>query len=134
MASITREITIDAPPDEVWAVISDFGGGPARMAPGFVAESHATGPDTRTVTFVSGTVVHERLITVDHAARRFVYAVYDGTVPLLHDNAVMQVLPAEGGGTRFVWSRDLLPDSLAGPFAASMETGSETFRQAMGPA
>jgi hypothetical protein len=101
------------------------------MAPGFVTGSHATGPDTRTVTFVGGTVVHERLITVDHAARRFVYSVYDGTHPPAHDNAVMQVLPADGGGTRFVWSRDLLPDVLADPYAASMETGLETFRRAM---
>ncbi|MBB5918679.1 uncharacterized protein YndB with AHSA1/START domain [Nocardia transvalensis] len=131
MATVHREIVIDAPPERVWAVISDFAEGPTRMAPGFVADCRVDGPDTRVVTFANGTVVHERLVTVDEAARRFVYYVYDGTAPIEHDNASWQLHATDDGGTRFVWSRDLLPDALAEPFAASMDHGLRVIKKTM---
>ncbi len=39
MASVQKEIIIDADPAAVWAIISDFSDGPIRMAPGFVTDS-----------------------------------------------------------------------------------------------
>ncbi|RDI54374.1 SRPBCC family protein [Nocardia mexicana] len=131
MASVYKEIVIQAPPEQVWAVLADFAEGPVRMAPGFVTESRVESPDTRVVTFSNGTVVHERRITLDEGARRFVYSVYGGTVPIEHDNASWQVFPEGEGGTRFVWSRDLLPDALAEPFGASMEYGMKVFKETM---
>ncbi|GAB0103997.1 hypothetical protein JMUB6875_29710 [Nocardia sp. JMUB6875] len=121
MASITREILIDAAPDEVWAVVADFGEGPLRMAPGLVVASVDLGAGLREVTFANGTVVRERLITVDHEARRFVYSVIGGTAAPLHDNAVWQVFAHGDNGSRFVWSRDILPDAMAAPYAATMD-------------
>jgi hypothetical protein len=47
MASVTRQILIEAAPATVWAAIGDFIEGPVRMAPGFVTDSRPDGPDTR---------------------------------------------------------------------------------------
>ncbi|WP_040809040.1 SRPBCC family protein [Nocardia concava] len=123
MASITREVLIDAAPGDVWAIVADFAEGPLRMAPGLVAASVDLGDGVREVTFANGIVVRERLITLDHDARRFVYSVFDGTTTPLHDNAVWQVFAHGDNGTRFVWSRDILPDTMAGPYAATMDQG-----------
>ncbi|MGW4246026.1 SRPBCC family protein [Nocardia sp. NPDC004722] len=129
MTSITREIVIDVAPSEVWAVVSDFVDGPSRMAPGLVTTSIDLGEGIREVTFAHGTVVRERLITLDHEARRFVYSVFAGTPTPLHDNAVMQVFPHGDNATRLVWSRDILPDTLATPFTATMDRGLSIFKK-----
>ncbi|GAA4199179.1 SRPBCC family protein [Actinocatenispora rupis] len=114
MATISREIRIDAGAADVWAVIGDFAAGPRRMAPDLVLDSHVDG-DCRVVTFADGTIARERLVTVDHPTRRIVYSVVGDTVRPVHDNAVMQVVPDGPDACRFVWTRDVLPDDLA-PF------------------
>jgi hypothetical protein len=121
MASITREVVIEAGAGDVWDVISDFAKGPSRMAPGFVTDTRAEG-DHRIVTFADGTVVRERLIGIDHDARRIVYSVVDGDVRPEHDNAAMQVIP-DGERCRLVWMRDVLPEELAEPMAKAMSHG-----------
>ncbi|MEC3917845.1 SRPBCC family protein [Nocardia sp. CDC160] len=131
MASITREILIDVPPDQVWEVVSDFINGPLRMAPDLVTATTDLGDNTREVTFTHGTVVRERLITLDPDTRRFVYSVYAGTPTPLHDNAVMQIFPHGDNASRFVWSRDLLPDSLAAPYAATMDQALLLFKKTL---
>ncbi len=47
MASVQKEIIIDADPAAVWTIISDFTDGPIRMAPGFVTDSRLEEPDVR---------------------------------------------------------------------------------------
>jgi carbon monoxide dehydrogenase subunit G len=127
MATVHTEITIEAPADAVWAVIGDFADGPKRMAPGFVLDSHLLDTDTdasvRKVSFAGGAVVQERLIAVDDEHRRIVYSVVGGTVRPEHDNAAMQVLPDGEGRSRFVWTRDVLPDELAAPMGSGMRDG-----------
>ncbi|WP_405135874.1 SRPBCC family protein [Nocardia sp. NBC_01388] len=129
MASISREILIDASSREVWAVVADFVDGPLLMAPGLVTASTDLSDGVREVTFAHGTVVRERLITVDHEARRFVYSVVGGTVTPLHDNAVMQVYTNGDNTTRFVWSRDILPDAMATAFTATMDQALIIFKK-----
>ncbi|MET9631700.1 SRPBCC family protein [Lentzea sp. NPDC006480] len=121
MASISREIVIRSAAEDVWKVISDFATGPTRMAPGFVVDTRLDGDD-RIVTFADGTVVRERLIGIDHDARRIVYSVVGGSVTPEHDNAAMQVID-EGDHCRLTWIRDVLPDTLAAPMAAAMTHG-----------
>ena len=57
MASIHKEIEIDASPDQVWAAVRDFGA-VTRLAPGFVLDAHLDG-EARIVTFANGTVARE---------------------------------------------------------------------------
>src|SRR5436309_9304551 len=66
MASIHREIQIDARPDEVWAAVRDFGAVHQRLARGFVLDARLDG-DARVVTFANGTVARELLVDCDDA-------------------------------------------------------------------
>ena len=63
------------------------------------------------VRFANGLVLHELIVTVDDARRRLVYSSIGGQAT--HHNASVQVLPEGAHGSRFVWTTDLLPDSLA---------------------
>src|SRR4029077_11862942 len=73
MASIHKDIPIDAHPDDVWAAVRDFGAVHRRLAPGFVIDARLEG-DARIVTFHNGTVAREVLVDCDDARRRLVYA------------------------------------------------------------
>lgn len=127
MATVRTEISIDADPDAVWAVIGDFADGPTRMAPGLVLDSRLVDTDgdarVRLVTFAGGASVRERLVGLDPDQRRIAYSVIGGTARPEHDNASMQVLTDGAGRSRFVWIRDVLPDELAEPMLAAMREG-----------
>ena len=121
MASVYREIDIDASPELVWDVIRDVGAVHTRLAPGFVRDVRMEG-DVRFVTFVTGRVVPERIVGIDQAVRRMAYAaVY---VPeRKHHNASFQVFANGPDSCRLVWITDILPDTLAAAFAENMEKG-----------
>lgn len=119
MAYISEEIVIESSADDVWEVIGDFAKGPSRMAPGLVVDTTAEG-DERTVTFADGTVVTEKLISLDHDVRRIAYSVVSGTVAPEHDNAAMQIVAEGERRCRMVWTRDVLPAELAVPMGRVM--------------
>ncbi|WFR73536.1 SRPBCC family protein [Prescottella defluvii] len=129
MASVQKEIIIDADPAAVWAIISDFTDGPVRMAPGFVTDSRLEEPDVRVVTFADGTVARERLIAFDDERRRLVFSIIGDTMQPTHDNASMQVLPHGDGRSRFVWIHDVQPDELTIPMGAVMDHGLSLLKQ-----
>lgn len=123
MASIIKEVVIDADPDDVWAAVQDFGALHERLVPGFVVDCHLNGSDVRTVTFFNGATAREVLIGVDVAARRLTYSVTDSPFGFTHNNASAQVLLEGEHQSRFIWITDLLPDELASPIAELMERG-----------
>src|SRR5450756_2331740 len=110
MASIHKDIPIDAPPDEVWAAVRDFGAVHTRLAPGFVTDAQLDG-EARIVSFANGTVVRELKVDCDDARRRLVYAVISERVK--HYNASVQVLAEGDARTRLIWIVDLLPNEVA---------------------
>jgi hypothetical protein len=122
MASITRDIHIDARPEDVWDAVRDFAALHERLVPGFVTDLRLEG-DTRVVTFFNGAVAREQLVTVDDDARRLVYSVVESPLQGTHDNSCAQVLAEPGGGSRFVWTKDVLPDAIAPPIAELMDRG-----------
>jgi hypothetical protein len=65
MASIRKEIPIEAPAEQVWDAVRDIGSIHTRLVPGFVTDTSLEG-DSRTVTFASGFVVREMM---DEGAR-----------------------------------------------------------------
>ncbi|WP_433560415.1 SRPBCC family protein [Nocardia sp. CA-151230] len=134
MASVHKEIIIDADPGAVWSIIGDFTDGPVRMAPGFVTESRLEEPDVRVVTFADGTVARERLIAFDDELRRLVFSIIGDTMAPTHDNASMQVFPHEDGRTRFVWIHDVQPAELTIPMGAVMDHGLSLLKQTVEPA
>jgi hypothetical protein len=128
MASIRKEILIDARPEDVWAAVRDWGALHERLVPGFVVDTRLDGAD-RIVTFFNGAVVREVLVDLDDDARRLVWSVVDG--PYTHHNGAAQVFADGEGGARFVWTADLLPDDVAARTAELMEHGTRVVKQTL---
>jgi hypothetical protein len=120
MASIRKEILIDARPEDVWDALRDWGAIHERLVPGFVVDARLDGED-RIVTFFNGAVLREILIDLDEEARRLVWSVVDG--PYTHHNGAAQVFAEGENGSRFVWTADLLPDAAAPVTGEMMEKG-----------
>ena len=128
MASIHKEILIDARPEDVWDAIRDVGAIHRRLAPGFVVDTKLEG-DARIVTFGNGMVVRELIVDMDDAARRLVWSVVGG--PMTHHNASLQVFADGDGRSRVVWIADLLPNDLGPTIAAMIEQGMGVMRQTL---
>jgi len=127
MASIRKEIRIDARPETAWDALRDVGALHTRLVPGFVVDTRLE-DDARIVTFASGMVARERIVTVDDDERRVVWTVVGGA--MTHHNGAAQVLP-DGDGCRFVWTADLLPDELAPAIAGMMEQGVAVIKETL---
>jgi hypothetical protein len=127
MASIHKELEINAPAEDVWDAVRDVGAVHTRLAQQFVIDTQLDG-DSRLVTFANGEVVRERIVTMDDHARRLVYAVVDWRTT--HHNASFQVVPGDTG-CRLVWITDLLPDSLAALVNGFVEQGCVAIRQTL---
>ncbi len=120
MASIHREILIEARPEAVWEALRDVGAIHRRLAPGFVTDVRLE-EGARVVTFGNGIVARELIVTVDDRARRLVWSAVGGR--MTHHNASAQVFADGAGRSRFVWIADLLPHELAPAIAEMIEQG-----------
>lgn len=120
MASIRKELIVNAPADHVWAALRDIGQVHTRLAREFVIDTRLDG-DSRLVTFANGEVVRERIVDIDDRARRLAYAVVDWRTT--HHNASFQVTPDGDGRSRLTWVTDLLPDALADLVGGFVEQG-----------
>ena len=120
MASIIKEIVVDAPAEAVWDAVADFGAVHRRFAPGFVTNVELV-PGARMVTFGDGSVVKELFLGVDAQRRRLAYSVQSER--LAHHSASFQVLEDGPGRSRLVWTADVLPDEMAPYIAGRMEEG-----------
>ena len=127
MASIHREISIDAPPEQVWSAVRDVGALHTRLVPGFVTDTKLE-DGARVVTFANGSVARELILDVDDDARRMAWAAV-GT-RMTHHNASLQLF-AENGRTRGVWIADLLPHELAPVITSMIEQGLAAMKRAM---
>ena len=94
MASIHREIAIEARPEAVWEALRDVGAIHQRLAPGFVTDVHLE-EGARVVTFGNGMVARE----LDCRCRR------------------------PGSPVSVVWIADLLPHEVAPAIAEMIEQG-----------
>ena len=120
MASIRKEIMVQARPAEVWSAVRDVGQVHTRLAPGVVVDTRLE-EGARVVTFANGLVARERIVTIDDEARRLVWAVVEGRPT--HHNGSLQVFAEGADRSRLVWIADLLPNDLAGAIAAMIEQG-----------
>ncbi len=122
MASIIKQVHIDASPEDVWDALCDFGAMHDRLAAGFVTDTRLEGERTRLVTFANGAVAREVLIGLDGDARRLAYAVVESRLGFTHHSASAEVR-AERDGCCFVWTSDVLPDSLGPQVEGLMSAG-----------
>ena len=128
MASIRKEISIDARPEDVWAALRDVGALHTRLVPGFVVDTRLE-EGARIVTFGNGTVARELIVDVDDETRRVVWSVAGGR--FTHHNASAQVFADGAGRSRFVWIADLLPNDLVGDISALMAQGSAVIKKTL---
>lgn len=128
MASIHREILIQARPEDIWDAIRDVGAVHRRLAPGFVVDTKMDG-DARIVTFGNGIVAREIIVDIGEEARRLVWSVVGGR--MTHHNASLQVFADSDDRGRVVWIADLLPNDIAGVIAGMIEQGMATMKQTL---
>src|ERR1700722_12596624 len=128
MASIHKDIPIDASPDHVWAAVRDFGAVHKRLVPGFVRDARLEG-DARIVTFANGMVARELLVDCDDARRRLVYAVISERVT--QHSASVQVLADGNTRSRIVWIIDVLPSEIAPYIDGQMEQAALAMQKAL---
>jgi carbon monoxide dehydrogenase subunit G len=110
MAAGAVDVTVDATPDAVWAVVGDFGG-VGDFFPGI--ESFRLEGDDRVIGMF-GMEIRERLVSRDDATRTLVYSIVEG-VPVESHSATVSVEPA-GEGSKVTWAYDVLPDEMAPVF------------------
>jgi len=113
------ETEIGATPDEVWAMVGDFGA-VGDFLPGI--ESFRLEGDERVIGMF-GMEIRERLVERDEEGRSITYSVVDG-VPVERHRATISVTPT-ADGSLVTWSFDVAPDEMAPIFA-------DTYRNALG--
>jgi carbon monoxide dehydrogenase subunit G len=128
MASIHKEVLIDAPADRIWDALRDVGAIHTRLARGFVTDTRLEG-DTRDVTFSNGAVVRERIVDLDDRVRRIAYAAVGGR--FTHHSASIQVFPDGDSRSRVVWIADLLPNDVAALIGGMMEQGCAAMKRTL---
>ena len=128
MASIHKDIPIDAAPDYVWAAVRDFGAVHKRLVPGFVLDARLDG-DARIVTFANGTVARELLVDCDPERRRLVYAVNSERVK--QHSASVQVLADGNTRSRVIWIIDVLPNEIAAYIDGQMDLAALAMQKAL---
>jgi hypothetical protein len=126
MASIHKDIPLDARPEDVWAAVRDYGAVHQRVAPGFVTDCKLDG-DSRIVTFANGNVAQERLVTLDDARMRLVYAVVSPRVK--QHSASIQVFADGEGRSRMMWIADVLPNEIGDYIDGQMDLGAAAMQK-----
>jgi hypothetical protein len=128
MASLRKDIPLNARADDVWDAVRDFGALHTRLVPGFVLNTRLDGDDARIVTFANGTVLREILVDCDGRQQRLVYAVISERVK--HYNASVQVVGDGEAHCRLIWTIDLLPHDIAPYIGGQMEQAALAMQKA----
>ncbi len=128
VASIHKDIPIDAPADEVWNALRDFGALHTRLVPGFVTDCRLDG-ESRIVTFANGTVARELLVDCDETRRRLAYAVISERIK--QHSACAQVLADGETRCRVIWITDVLPHEIAPYIDSQMDAGAAAMQKAL---
>ena len=131
MASIHKEIPINAPAHEVWDALRDFGALHTRLVPGFVLDTRLDG-DARIVKFANGVVARELLVDCDDARQRLVYAIVGERVK--QHSASVQVIADGDTRCRAIWIVDVLPHEIAPYVNAQMDLGAAAMQRALAQA
>jgi Polyketide cyclase / dehydrase and lipid transport len=129
MASIHKDIPLNAPAHEVWDAVRDFGALHTRLVPGFVLDTKLDG-DARIVTFANGTVARELLVDCDDERRRLVYAVISERMK--QHSASVQIMADGETRCRLLWTVDVLPHEIAPYVDGQMDLAAGAMQRAFG--
>lgn len=123
MAEGRTEVHIARRPEEVWELISDFGGLDRWMSG--IDRCEVDG-DVRTLETM-GMTLKERLVAQDDEARTQSYTLFEGPMPVEHHLATLSVEP-DGDGTRFTWSYEVEPEEMAAVFGGVYEGAAQALK------
>jgi hypothetical protein len=127
MASIIKEIEVNADAGEAWKRVADAGG--VDKLVGMITACRLEG-DRRYCTMADGSKVVERVISIDHPNMRLAYTITEGPIPLEYHSASMQVHGSDKG-TRLVWTWDFKPDGLSEAIEPILKTAADSIRAAL---
>jgi uncharacterized protein YndB with AHSA1/START domain len=119
MARVVKEVRIERPADEVWAVVGDYEAIPSWLPA--ITEAKVQGEE-RLCTMGEQGLIREHILSRDEAARRYEYTIVDSPLPITSHRASMEVRPA-GESSVFVWTMDIEPDELAQALDPTLEQG-----------
>lgn len=106
--SVRREVRIDRPAADVWALVGD----PSRVAEWFPGiESAVVDGTTRTITTGNGMPLPEEVLTVDHLLRRFQYRL--GLPVLREHTSTIDVFELDPSSCLVVYGCDADPATMA---------------------
>lgn len=128
MASIRKEVIIEASADAVWDAVRDVGQVHKRLVPGVLTDARLE-DGARVVSFANGMVVRELIVDVNDEQRRFAYAATAGRAS--HHHASIQVLALDPNRCRLVWITDVLPHERATPISALVEEGARVMKRTL---
>ncbi len=105
MTTVNVKENVAAAADDVWRVLSDFGGiEPNEMIAGCSLEGEGVGA-VRTISLKGGGEIVERLESLDDDARVFRYAIInDCPLPVKSYSATVAVIDAGSGAAAVDWS------------------------------
>lgn len=107
MAEVREEGELGASIDEVWKLVSDFGGFIEAMGLPVTVEGEGIGA-TRSIAMGAEPTV-ERLEELDADTKKVVYSIVSGALPVASYVSTMQLSGAGDGRTKLVWSSTFEP-------------------------
>lgn len=117
MSTVFQRRRLHVAPDSAWARLADLEG--VHELVSFLASAEVDGT-TRVCRIAEGAPVEgtlrETILSVDPELRRVAYSIVDGPFGFSHHAASMQIIE-EGAEIWFVWTTDVLPDSIAARMA-----------------
>jgi carbon monoxide dehydrogenase subunit G len=125
VASIIRDITVEAAPENVWRAVRDVGNA-HRLFAGVLKDCRMADGE-RTVTFANGMVLRELILDINDEHRRVAYTAVGGSAT--HHNSSLQVFAQEGGHSRIQWVTDFLPDEMAPVIGGLIEAGAAAMKR-----
>lgn len=128
MASIRKEISINASPEHVWSAVRAVDE-VQRLLPGWISDVKLEN-EQRVLTLANGTVMKELIVDVDDEAKRLAYAGVGGEL-LRHHAASMQVVADGAGGAKLLWITDILPNEAAGQIQQMIDQGAQVMKSAL---
>jgi len=111
MAAVHEEGEVGAGIDEVWKLVGDFRGFVEAMGVPVEVSGEGIGA-TRSIPLGPAPTV-ERLEELDNDAKRLVYSMLEGPLPIVNYLATMQLSEIDSGRTRLEWSSTFEPAGMS---------------------
>jgi Polyketide cyclase / dehydrase and lipid transport len=126
MGTISKTVCIAASARLAWDAVTDVGELHVRVAPGMVTDTKLEDAGAvRVVTFSSGVMLREQIISNDPATMRLCWTASGG--PWTHHNASLQIT-GHRDGCDVTWTADVLPHDAVTVIAPFIEAGLATFK------